>query len=290
MAPGGSISFTLSCEGVDKRPAKQFELKEGSVIRIGRSPVADFNIEHRGISQYHAELRVIAGELNLRDLSSNGTGLKRRGDEGATCLKKDTDVPLADGVQLLVPMRLKESHSTRAWVTLAIHEAAPKTKKAKRAKSPSEGSAPVEEANGSGSDQEGDADVARKRFVELLLKTREISGGTMYDEAEKLLGNDSSWTACDDITRQECFNIFVDHLGDTSAKKKDKKGKKDKEKGVKKKDKEKGKKEKRLPSGSPDAKRNGKKKRRSETAPRSGSRSRSGARRRRHRRGRSGTP
>ena len=61
----GVISFTISSEGAGGRVAKQFELKEGGVIRIGRSPVADFQIEHRGISQYHAEFRLLPGEAGV---------------------------------------------------------------------------------------------------------------------------------------------------------------------------------------------------------------------------------
>merc|ERR1712187_127245 len=102
---------------------KTFELKGGGVCRIGRSPVADFHIDHRGISQYHAEIRLLQNgtgpsRLCVRDLSSNGTGVKRPGSDGdkdsAVCIKKDVDEPLVNGVQLLVPMRLKENHLGRA--------------------------------------------------------------------------------------------------------------------------------------------------------------------------------
>eukprot|EP00401_Gymnodinium_catenatum_P064885 CAMPEP_0117526768 /NCGR_PEP_ID=MMETSP0784-20121206/36454_1 /TAXON_ID=39447 /ORGANISM="" /LENGTH=358 /DNA_ID=CAMNT_0005323003 /DNA_START=31 /DNA_END=1105 /DNA_ORIENTATION=+ len=291
---GGAISFTISSEGVDNRLAKQFELKVGSVIRIGRSPVADFSIEHRGISQYHAELRLLPDghgppRLCVRDLSSNGTGLKRPGVEGATFLKKDCDEPTVDGAVLLIPMRIKENHAGRAWLTLSMHgavdngkdvetapkEAAPaKRKKARRSpsgpkaataeKSPARAASPVAAKAQSDSDREEDQEAARKRFVELLLKTREISGTTTYPQAEKLLSHDVAWTACDELTRKECFHIFVDHLGDTSTKKKDKKKPKDKDKDKdkvpKKKEKEKAtekeKERKRPASGSPEARRN----------------------------------
>merc|ERR1711907_931363 len=102
----------------------------GSVIRIGRSPVADFVIEHRGISQYHAELRLLPdssgpSRLCVRDLSSNGTGLKRHGaegaTEGATTLTKNSDEPVTDDAQLLLPMRLKENHGDRAKITVNLH-------------------------------------------------------------------------------------------------------------------------------------------------------------------------
>lgn len=129
MAPGGAITFTLSSTGVGAREAAKFTLKEGSVIRIGRSPVADFQIEHRGISQYHAELRLVAkgkgrARLCVRDLSSNGTGLKKPGTEGdsSETLKKDVDEPVEDGFQVLVPMRLKENHTGRSWISISIED------------------------------------------------------------------------------------------------------------------------------------------------------------------------
>merc|ERR1712083_1180304 len=161
------------------------ELKENSVIRIGRSPVADFVIEHRGISQYHAELRLLSDgsgppRLCIRDVSSNGTGMKRPGAEGATTqgattLTKNADEAITDDAQLLFPMRLKENHGDRAWVTVNPHglvegtkpdgkadgakvEKEKKTKKAKAAKN----SPVAAKEDGSGSDQEADTEAARK--------------------------------------------------------------------------------------------------------------------------------
>lgn len=290
MVAGGSISFTLSSEGLEKKLTKQFQLKTEEVIRIGRSPVVNYVIEHRGISQYHAEFRLLpdpggnGNRLCIRDLSSNGTGLKKAGSETAQGLKKDTDEPVPDGSVLLVPMRLKENHSGRAWLTVAIHDEAQN----ESPKVCSEGSASGEE----------DAEAGRKRFVQLLLKTRDITGTTTYEQAKKLLSHEQAWKACDDATRKECFHIFVDHLGDTSTKKKDKKKtkEKDKEKAGKKKDKEKAKEKdrKRPLSGSPDGRRNGKKKagRRSESrgvrpGRASGSQSPDRRAQRRRRRGRS---
>eukprot|EP00928_Gymnodinium_smaydae_P061691 TRINITY_DN45721_c0_g1_i1.p1 TRINITY_DN45721_c0_g1~~TRINITY_DN45721_c0_g1_i1.p1 ORF type:complete len:317 (+),score=76.83 TRINITY_DN45721_c0_g1_i1:79-951(+) len=287
MAKGGTISFTLTSEGACEKE-KQLELKSGGVIRIGRSPVADFSIEHRGISQYHAELRLLPDSdgvqrLSVRDLSSNGTGLKRPGAERAVCLKKDADETLVDGAQLLIPMRVKENHTGRAWIKVAI-----------QARSGSE--AKSDNGSGSGDQEEGDADAARKKFVELLLNTREISGSTTYEEAEKLLSHDSAWSGCEDQTRKECFHIFVDHLGDTGGKKKGKK--KDKDKGGKKKDKDKKKGgKKRQASGSPEVRKNGSKKKGRRSASRQasggGSASRSasrGAKRRRRKGGHSDSP
>merc|ERR1712014_332470 len=87
-------------------------------------------------------------------------------------------------------------------------------------------------ANGA-ADAAGEQDVeqCRMRFVELLLKTREVSAGTTYEEAKKLLSASSDWHAVDESTRKECFEIFVEHLGShQSQKKKEKKKGKEKDK------------------------------------------------------------
>jgi len=52
----------------------------------------------------------------------------------------------------------------------------------------------------------------RKRFVELLQKTREVNARTTYEDAEKLLSVNSAWDAVDEQTRRQCFDIFVDQL------------------------------------------------------------------------------
>merc|ERR1712083_1164237 len=75
------------------------------------------------------------------------------------------------------------------------------------------------------------AEKNRMQFVELLLKTREISSGTNYEAAMKLLQGQPAWRAVDEQTRRECFEIFVDHLGSNHKKEKKKdKGKNKKEK------------------------------------------------------------
>eukprot|EP00927_Polykrikos_kofoidii_P055190 TRINITY_DN4947_c0_g1_i1.p2 TRINITY_DN4947_c0_g1~~TRINITY_DN4947_c0_g1_i1.p2 ORF type:complete len:211 (-),score=37.35 TRINITY_DN4947_c0_g1_i1:462-1019(-) len=174
MVAGGAIRFTVASEGLVTNVTKQFQIKAGETIRIGRSPLANFSVEHRGISQNHAEFRLLPDsggrglQLCIRDLSSNGTGLKKAGSEKAQPVKKDTDEPIANGSVLLVPMRLKVTHSGRAWITVTIQEIiqdeAPK--------------------GGSASDEE-DPEAGRKRFVQLLLKTRDISGHTTYEQAKK---------------------------------------------------------------------------------------------------------
>jgi len=80
-------------------------------------------------------------------------------------------------------------------------------------------------------DMEKNAKKNRKRFVELLQKTREVTGRTTYEDAEKLLGAGAAWDAVDEGTRRQCFDIFVDQLkiqsgnADDDDEKKDKKAK-----------------------------------------------------------------
>eukprot|EP00927_Polykrikos_kofoidii_P049694 TRINITY_DN43717_c0_g1_i1.p1 TRINITY_DN43717_c0_g1~~TRINITY_DN43717_c0_g1_i1.p1 ORF type:complete len:314 (-),score=62.95 TRINITY_DN43717_c0_g1_i1:61-927(-) len=227
MVADESVSFTLSTQGLEKNVTKTFELKVGDVVRVGRSPVANFMIEHRGISQYHADFRLLPDpsgrglRLCVRDMSSNGTGLKKPDSDVAQVMKKDTDKAISNGCVLLVPMRLKEDHAGRAWLTVKING---------QEESPKGGS------EASGCSDEEKLSIGRKAFVQLLLKTRDIDAGTTYEQGRKLLHHESAWKACDEATRKECFHMFVDHLGEASTKKdKKKKGKdKEKEKGDKK--------------------------------------------------------
>merc|ERR1712194_250541 len=59
---------------------------------------------------------------------------------------------------------------------------------------------------------EKNAKKNRKRFVELLQKSRDMTATTTYDQAAKLLGSSSAWESVDDSTRRQCFDIFVDQL------------------------------------------------------------------------------
>lgn len=52
----------------------------------------------------------------------------------------------------------------------------------------------------------------RKKFVELLQKSRDVTAKTSYEKAAKLLGSSPAWEAMDDATRRQCFDIFVDQL------------------------------------------------------------------------------
>src|ERR1041385_6133886 len=62
--------LVLKSNGLDERV---LDLKLG-ISRLGRSPQADFQIEHPTISAVHCEVSVVAGEILLRDCgSTNGT-------------------------------------------------------------------------------------------------------------------------------------------------------------------------------------------------------------------------
>merc|ERR1712113_955754 len=69
-------------------------------------------------------------------------------------------------------------------------------------------------------DMEKNAKKNRKKFVELLQKTREVTANTTYEQASKLLGSSSAWDSVDEHTRKQCFDIFVDQLKIQSAAKK----------------------------------------------------------------------
>jgi len=69
---------------------------------------------------------------------------------------------------------------------------------------------------------ERNAKKNRKRFVELLQKTREVTASTTYEHAAKLMGGSSAWESVDDQTRKQCFDIFVDQLKIQSAARKGK--------------------------------------------------------------------
>lgn len=240
MAEASAISFAVSYEGANSKgkPTKSFTLRSGtdSVVRIGRAPGNDIVVEHRGASQYHAELRLLpdasgARRLHIRDISMNGTGLKTADDKTAVHLRKATDSLLPDGSTLLVPMMLKVklNENDRTWLKVAYQDAPPAARPA-----PAAGGQQAAARDGSNSDQDEDKDAEKSRmqFVELLLKTREVSAGTTYEDARRLLSSEAAWDAVDETTRRECFEIFVEHLGNHNSKKgkKKEKGKSKKEK------------------------------------------------------------
>jgi len=233
-----SLRFTITREGGANGAApKSFTLKVGAEtpVRIGRAPGNDVIVESRGVSQYHTELRLVqnpgdaAPMLCVKDLSMNGTGVKRPDGKAPLHLDKRADVALQGGAVLLVPMLLKVSQSVedRAWLRVDF-DGADETEAVPQA-------APTASPAAAGG--EADVEQCRMKFVELLLKTREVSAGTTYEEARKVLADSTDWHAVDETTRKECFEIFVEHLGSHGQKKKEKKkGKeKDKEKSKKKK-------------------------------------------------------
>mmetsp|Transcript_56354 Transcript_56354/g.145079 ORF Transcript_56354/g.145079 Transcript_56354/m.145079 type:complete len:309 (-) Transcript_56354:133-1059(-) len=306
MAEDAFVSFTIKQEGsCQGRPDKHFTLKAaaGKAVRIGRAPGNDVVIEFRGISQYHAELRLAAKDgtyrLCVRDLSMNGTGLQRPESKVPVTLTKQVDEPLHHDAVLLVPMMLKADASPSERALLRVEfdneeEAngvgeAPADTKEDGAK------APGKEGNGAaanGSDEEQGEDATEKKrmmFVDLLLKTKEVNASTAYEDARGLLSEEAAWKDVDEDTRKECFEIFVEHLGSHSKKKDKKGGKKDKDKGKKKKKDEDRNDEKRRKgdrSGSEEKGRKGRKK--GGRGSDDGSRSRSaGDRRRKRRRGHS---
>lgn len=246
----GTLRFSIARDGTSNgaQGTKSFTLKVDAEtpIRIGRAPGNDLIVESRGVSQYHAELRLLRldGEvyprLCVRDLSMNGTGLKRPDGKAPLHVDKRADVPLQDGSVLLVPMLLKVSQaaSDRGWLRVEFEGKAGDADTSRRAAvasvpAPQVAAASAGAANGRGADAGGEADVeqCRMRFVELLLKTREVSAGTTYEEAKVLLSSSSDWHAVDESTRKECFDIFVEHLGShQSQKKKEKKKGKEKDK------------------------------------------------------------
>jgi len=206
-------------------------------IRIGRASSNDVIVDSRGVSQYHAELRLMAvqGEstpqLVLRDLSTNGTGLKQPvSGSQAVALEKEVDAPLRDGCEILVPMLLKvtQEASDRAWFKLEIlgwrdldEKDAEAGSKAGKTKSSSKKT-----------DDPEKAEVNRTKFVNLLLNTKEVSAGTTYKQAEALLADTADWYCVDVTERKECFEIFVDHLKSSTTKKKKKSKSKKKSKDV----------------------------------------------------------
>lgn len=283
MAEDATVSFTIVHEGACQgRPDKHFELKRGAgnAVRIGRAPGNDVVVEFRGVSQYHAELRLeaVKGTLKLcvRDLGMNGTGLQKPDAKIPTTLVKQVDEPVPNDAVLLVPMMLKANASPSDRALLRVKFDDP---------SAADGVGDAE-ANGAGSGDEDEVEKHRMKFVDLLLKTKEVNASTTFEDAEALLNKDPAWNAVDEDTRKECFDIFVEHLG-SHSKKKDKKKGKEKEKGKKKKDEDEKRSRKRSRSGSDAKGRKKEKGRKKGGGSDERSRSRSNDRRRKRRRGNS---
>lgn len=273
------VGFTITGEGqgcsAAARGPKHFllDLDEKKCVRIGRAPGNDIQVELRGCSQFHAEIRLLPSEeeglpprLVVRDLSMNGTGLKL-GDTPAVGAKKDQDLPLYHDMQILVPLQLKlnQTPEDRAWLKLSFDEpdvgAPPKRDgqadgdagggpdlrrksengdKEDKDEEKEDKEEKEEEEDKDEEEEDGDRDdgESREAFVDLLMKTKAISVGTTYEEAESLLSKKPAWKAVDAKTRKECFDIFVEHLDGVGHKKKKKKDKDKAKKSRKKKHKE----------------------------------------------------
>lgn len=239
-----ALRFTVAREHGEHEP-KHFTLKVDAEtpVRIGRAPGNDIIVESRGVSQYHSELRYVrldgqvGPRLCLRDISMNGTGLKRPDGKGPVHLEKKVDTELPDGAQILIPMLLKVSQKQedRAWLRVKFGGPG-KSEGSQQVSSrrTRESKSAAGQANGRGAaaaTSEEDQEQARLRFVELILKTKEVSAGTTYEDAKRLLSHSPHWHAVDEATRKECLEIFVEHLGrDQNQKKKDKKKGKEKDK------------------------------------------------------------
>merc|ERR1719478_1047275 len=80
----------------------------------------------------------------------------------------------------------------------------------------------VQKAKEQEEENEKNAKKNRKKFVELLQKTRDVTASTSFEEASKILSGSSAWDAVDEQTRKQCFDIFVEQLKIQSASRKDK--------------------------------------------------------------------
>merc|ERR1712232_468333 len=98
---------------------KGFELTT-SGTKIGRAPKGELVLKQSGISWHHLELKVLppqdglSARLGIRDLSTNGTGVKAPGTSAAVRLQKDTDTLLLSGSVVVLPMKIKAAEGAPA--------------------------------------------------------------------------------------------------------------------------------------------------------------------------------
>ena len=52
----------------------RYDSTDGKTMTLGRSQRADYPLYELGASNIHAEVRVVAGNLLIKDCSQNGTG------------------------------------------------------------------------------------------------------------------------------------------------------------------------------------------------------------------------
>ena len=87
-------------------------------MTIGRSHKADFQIMGDRISSTHVEIKLgeghNTGSVIVRDVSQNGTGLLRPGQQPheAVALSADTEMVIPWGSGLVVPMRRRGADRT----------------------------------------------------------------------------------------------------------------------------------------------------------------------------------
>eukprot|EP00930_Biecheleria_cincta_P080545 TRINITY_DN6888_c0_g1_i1.p1 TRINITY_DN6888_c0_g1~~TRINITY_DN6888_c0_g1_i1.p1 ORF type:complete len:962 (-),score=130.78 TRINITY_DN6888_c0_g1_i1:131-2983(-) len=128
--------ITLAFEG-DSRAAKNFDLSLGDQhrIRLGRAKENDVIIEQKGTSSFHCEFRFLqndgaaTAELHIRDISTNGVGLKAPG-HSAKRLQKGVDTVVADGSIVILPFKVKAEETDnleelRAYIKVSVNALEP---------------------------------------------------------------------------------------------------------------------------------------------------------------------
>eukprot|EP00928_Gymnodinium_smaydae_P089001 TRINITY_DN73016_c0_g1_i1.p1 TRINITY_DN73016_c0_g1~~TRINITY_DN73016_c0_g1_i1.p1 ORF type:complete len:720 (-),score=82.63 TRINITY_DN73016_c0_g1_i1:54-2213(-) len=127
MAPAPDITLDVSFVGGEK-PSQQLTLKPGVPIRIGRNPGSEITIDHlKSVSGSHAEIVLVehdpadagaAVACFIRDLSSNGTVLRRNGsDVAVTVSSEQQKTRLFTGAEVVIPRKTKDGESA---VRLAV--------------------------------------------------------------------------------------------------------------------------------------------------------------------------
>ena len=134
IRPEMSVKLTLRY-GTEVR---HVQLAEGQSFKVGRSAMADHRVEDTSISTVHVDLKVeTQGEevyLMVRDTSTNGTGLVRRGGrrEEAVPLEKGEASRVPVGSRLRVPLRHPGLGSggkehTALWIEIGDQDVAEQT-------------------------------------------------------------------------------------------------------------------------------------------------------------------
>ncbi|CAE7723111.1 unnamed protein product, partial [Symbiodinium sp. CCMP2592] len=96
-------------------PTKNFELPSCEErIRLGRAKENDLQIDQKGTSWFHCEIRLLEPEkrgsggeiVKVRDTSTNGVGLKAPGSS-VQRLTRGQDTPVPDGSVITMPYKIK---------------------------------------------------------------------------------------------------------------------------------------------------------------------------------------